>query len=88
MTTYLLFSGAQYYPEGGADDSSWVLDAESDDDALAQAAEQEGIRDWWKLIRLDDCELTPIFEGYGNSLGKIALATATEADQHELAESA
>lgn len=65
MATYLLFSGFQYYPAGGADD-----------DALDQAAEQEGIVEWWKLTRLDDRQLTPIFEGYDDGAGRTAPSTS------------
>ncbi len=75
MATYILFSGRQYYPEGGADDSVWVLRAESDDDALNKAAEQEGIEEWWKLTRLEE-SLIPILQGWSDGAGRIQLTTA------------
>jgi hypothetical protein len=59
MNDYLLFGGADYYPEGGWRDLITEIEAESDDAAKQIARSifkhQKYKPDWSQLIRVSDC---------------------------------
>lgn len=80
MATYLLFSFATYYPEGGADDFVDLVTAADDEAALYWALGLEsGIDDRWHLAKLSKSKLEPVFEGFGDGDGRIAASTAIPA---------
>lgn len=71
-TTYILFSGYQYYPEGGAGDKTTVIQAEDDDAAMEQARNVDPSRltwDWWRLDKIERDQLVPVCEGWAGDHG-------------------